>query len=374
MFSDGPAWGHCPLCADLWRWWLAQQPDDPVLRLAVLTALALGLATLLVMLQVLALAELAAYRERRRQRFDAAWRPCLALRSLSEERGALPPLKRQQRLWFLLLWNRTQRQLRGEPRNRLNALLRELQLERPVLRLLRSRSVRKRLIALACLRHLGDPAHWRAVLPLLQARNPVLSLSAAQTLVAMHPSRAMQVLIPLALRRTDWALPRVSALCQQAGAAAVTGPLLATLLETPEASRPRLVALLVHAEPRHTAPWARQRLEQDSPAEEREIALACLAELADPRDHSRLLRALAASDANVRLAALQALRRQARHSDAAALQTCLCDSNWWVRQAAADALVQLPGMSAGTLAGTLDQLADRYGRDALRRALAERRA
>lgn len=367
MPSDGACtgWACLPLAG-----WQALRPQDPVLQLAVAIALALAVLTLLLMLQVMVLAELASRRERRRSAFDARWRPLLALRSLGQAGDApLPRLPRGQRLWFLLLWIRTQRQLRGQALANLNALLRELGLERHALRLLRSRSVRKRLLGLGCLRHLGDSAYWNAVAPLVLARNPAVSLSAAQTLVAMHPTRAMQTLLPLALHRPDWAQPRLAALCRQAGPAAVTGPLLGTLLDTAEPGRERLVDLLVWADPRHTAAWARQTLEDETA--HAPVALECLGELADPRDHARLLRTLEQPDPEVRLAALRALRRQLRADDETALRACLADASWWVRQEAADALVRLPGLPAERLPALLESIADRYGRDALRRALAE---
>jgi len=42
-----------------------------------------------------------------------------------------------------------------------------------------------------------------------------------------------------------------------------------------------------------------------------------------------------------------------------------------VRQAAADSLATLPGASPDALQQLLEQVHDRYGRDALRRAIAE---
>lgn len=351
-------------------------PGDPVLRLAVWVALGLGLVTLLLMLQVMLLAELALRRERRRTRFNALWRPYLARCSLepqaTDER--LPPLRRHQRLWFCLLWLRTQRQLRGAARTRLNQLLHALDIERRLVRMLRGRSVRKRLVALSCLGQLGDPGYWREVLPLLLARNPTVSLGAAQTLVAMHPGRAMAAILPLAVQRADWALPRLEGLCRQAGREAVTGPLLAALLQAGDSDHERLVDLLPLADPRHTAPWARRQLDTSALSPHLPVALACLGELADPRDHERLRRSLTQDDDLVRLSALRALRRQLRRDDEATLRHCLGDRSWWVRQEAADALVRLPGLPSERLPQLLEQTEDRYGRDALRRAMAERQS
>ena len=89
------------------------------------------------------------------------------------------------------------------------------------------------------------------------------------------------------------------------------------------------------------------------------------------QDRARLTASLHDADPELRLAALQALRLQAGPEDETPLLALLADRDWWVRQTAADALVELAGPRAPAL---VDTVADRYGRDALVRALAEREA
>ena len=364
---------RCPrwLCEALANAWTQLWPEDRMLQLALYCALGLGTLTVLVLLQVLLLGEVSRRRTVRRQQFNEQWRPFFALCSLSDE---LPPshapLPRRRQLWFLLQWNRTQLQLRGAARERMNRALIALGMDRQALILLRGR-VRSKLIGLTCLRHLADPAHWQAVQPLLLSRNSIVALSAAQTLVAMDASKAMALILPAAVNRPDWALPRLISLCQQAGEQAVTTPLLIVLSSSEDPRRERLVPLLVQGDPRHAAPWARARLDEGAPAEYLQVALRCLCELGDPRDRHRLLRALQHDQDTVRLAALQALHKQARREDSELFLPLLSDSSWWVRQAAADSLATLPGASTEALQQLLEQVHDRYGRDALRRAMAE---
>ncbi len=234
-------------------------------------------------------------------------------------------------------------------------------------------NLRNRLIGLTCMRHLADAAYWDAVQPLAMNRSAIVSLAAAQTLVAMDPGKAMQVLLPLAVSRPDWAMPRLAALCQQAGEQAVTTPLMTVLRASDDPRRQRLVSLLAWGEPRHAAPWARGRLEESVSADELQVALRCLSELGDPRDRSRLVQALTHEHPDVRLAALLAFRKQARSDDEAVLLPLLGDTSWWVRQAAADSLAAMPGATAERLNALLASVPDRYGQDALRRAIAEMR-
>lgn len=367
LLAGCPPW----LCEAPGRLWLNVWPEDRMLQLALYGAFGLGALTLLVLLQVLLLGELSRRRAVRRQQFNEQWRPYFALCSLSDELPASDaPLPRRHQLWFLLQWNRTQLQLRGAARERMNRALVALGMDRQALNLLRGR-VRSKLIGLTCLRHLADPTHWNAVQSLLLSRNAIVALSAAQTLVAMDASKAMQLILPAAVNRPDWALPRLISLCQQAGEQAVTTPLLIVLSSSEDPRRERLVPLLAQGDPRHAAPWARARLDEGAPAEYLQVALRCLCELGDPRDRTRLLRALKHEQDSVRLAALQALHKQARREDNELFLPLLADSSWWVRQAAADSLATLPGASPDALQQLLEQVHDRYGRDALRRAIAE---
>lgn len=371
MLSDWLA--HCPpwLCEAPGRAWASLWPEDRMLQLALYCALGLGALTLLVLMQVLVLGEIFRRRAVRRQQFNEQWRPFFALCSLSDEMPPThAPLPRRRQLWFLLQWNRTQLQLRGAARERMNRALIALGMDHHALSLLRGQ-VRGKLIGLTCLRHLADPVHWNAVQPLLLSRNSIVALAAAQTLVAMDAAKAMQLILPAAVDRPDWALPRLTSLCQQAGEQAVTTPLLIVLSSSEDPRRERLVPLLVQGDPRHAAPWARARLNEDASAEQLQVALRCLSELGDPRDRPRLLRALQHDQPDVRLAALQALHKQARGDDGEVFLPLLSDSSWWVRQAAADSLATMPGATLEGLQRLLDQVHDRYGKDALRRAMAE---
>lgn len=355
-------------------------PSDPALRLAVYSAMALAVLTLVVMLNVLVLAELAARRERRRAAFARLWRPLLTAWSIGE-RAELPPLnprRKEERLWLMLMWANLQRQLRGSTKEKLNAFFDHLALDAYVAALLDNRRAHRRLLALACLRHVGDERHWISVAPLVTSSNSVESLAAAEVLVAMNPDRAMRFLVPFYIQRRDWAYLRFKALCKQAGRSAAGPPLLEALKLAPH---PRIVALLEWVAPVSAAQWARRSLLQlpasmELSNEQRDAvcaSLRCLAELHDSQDRALIEKAFDHPLPEVRGEAVLALKRQASNADEEQFTRMLSDPNWWVRQAAADALVALPGIDGARLNALCEELQDRYGRDALRRAIAEKR-
>lgn len=355
-------------------------PSDPALRLAVYSAMALAALTLVVMLNVLVLAELAARRERRRAAFSVRWRPLLTAWSLNE-RAALPPLGRrrhEERLWLLLMWANLQRQVRGNAKEYLNAFFDHLAMDAYVTSMLNTRQSHRKLLALACLRHLGEERHWGDVAPLVSSSNPVESLAAADALVAMNPPRAMRFLVPFYIQRNDWAYLRFKSLCKQAGREAAGPALLAALKQS---SHPRIVALIEWITPIEAAPWARQSLRKlpasaELTREQRDAvcaSLRCLAELHSEQDRELIEQAFDHPFPQVRSEAVLALKHQSSRGDEKQFTRMLSDPSWWVRQAAADALVDLPTLETARLEALLDSLQDRYGRDALRRAIAEKR-
>jgi len=353
-----------------WTGWL---PVDPLLRLASLIASLLAAVTVLVLLQVLVLSTLATRQRRAREVFDAQWRPHMARASLDADvPRELPPPSGRRRLWWLMLWNKLQRKLRGESTSRLNRLLLANALDGYALRLLRFPGVRNRLVALETLRHLGDRAHWDAVEPLARGRNPFVAFAAAQALIAMDAPRATRTVLPIALEGEHWGGQRLVALCRQAGRDAVTDALLDLLARADARALARLAPLLAFADPARAAPWARERAVGDADARNRQASLKALGELGDPRDKPLIVRSLHDEDPAVRLTAAQALRASADLSDIEVLLPALADQSWWVRREVADTLAALPRMDDGALQSLLPRVEDRYGREALERARAER--
>lgn len=352
---------------------LGYLPGDPALRLASQIAIGLALVTVLVMVQVVLISAWARRERRARDAFNLEWRPRLALASLDPT--TFPEtvrLRGKRRLWWLMLWNRVQRQLRGDASDRLNAVLRGTGLLDYAVSLLTRAGVRRRLVALETVRHVRDFDHWRYVEPLVATGNSFVALAAAEALVAMNPEEAMKRLIPLALKRKDWGRQRVVALCRSAGAAAVTPPLLEQLERGSPEDVSRLVPMLGCADAARVAPWARTCALEDPDAHDRQAAIRALDELQDPRDRDLFIQAFGDEDPGVRQAAVAALARQARADDVDVLVPLLSDRSWWVRRIAADTLATLPRVSEVQLQALLPSIEDRYGREALERALAER--
>jgi HEAT repeat protein len=65
----------------------------------------------------------------------------------------------------------------------LNQLARLAGMDRAAMKLLKAKSLRKRLMAIITLGHLGEQSAWNDLLALAQSPHPIVSLSAARALV-----------------------------------------------------------------------------------------------------------------------------------------------------------------------------------------------
>ena len=350
-------------------------PEHPLLNATAWVVVTVTALTLLTMVYVLMFSARARRTRRRRLKFNTAWRTPMAQASIG---GEVPdvraPLRARERLWWLMLWNRMQRPLRGQSREHLNALLQRTGMDKHAMRLLRGLSVRQRLVALETLRHLGDASAWSRVAPLCRHRNRYVGLAAAHALMSMAPRRGLAFALEIGLSRDDWSPRHLADLCQSAGVEACTPVLLSTLASATPQQASTLAVLLPFAEPRALQTWARGVLQQDRPRALQLGALQVLGELADPRDHSNLVNYLHHDDENLRLAALRGLRRQVRREDTPHFLVALLDRVFAIRHDAADVIAALPGMTTAAGDALLARIEDPYGRDQLMRALAARHA
>lgn len=353
-------------------WW----PDARPFQIAAACAMALAMAIVLAQFCVLLLSAYVRYQEHRRDAFNAEWRPRMGLASIDGEAWPDAPAPRgaRKRVWWLMLWNRMQRQLRGESKNNLNREIRLLGMQKNAARLLHGHGAMRKLVALETFRHLAEAAFWDDVEPLCRERNPFVVISAAHALVAMDPGRAMRLVMRLAVDRKEWGIHRLGGLCKAAGPGMVTPALLGALNLAKPADCVRLAPLLAYANPVKSVAWVRATLPRVRNPDILVPAIGVLAELGDPRDHGMIVANLSHENRDVRLAAVKALHRQARPDDIDLLLPMLRDTSWWVRRETADTLAAIPGLGAQALPALLQRVDDRFGRDELARAFGDRRS
>ncbi len=306
--------------------------------------------------------------QKQRQNALQRWRPLL-MSGLYGQPEALPPLSRFDLPHILELWNHLYDSLGIEARNNLNRLAGQARIPAAVSQMLRKRSFHVRYLAARTAGNLQLASAWDLLRDLLVSDSPALSLSAARALTQIDAARAMPLLIQHMSVRNDWHPEAVTEILHIAGFGLVATPLLHAIETASVVRATRLIRYLLEIAPAEAAPLVRNILA--SPAADEILLNICLdaPEMHESLDAVRLL----ANHANwhVRVHAAKALGRAGMLEDAALLTNMLGDGQWWVRYRAAQALIQLPGMSANELHNIKDIQTDRDARDMLHLAMAE---
>jgi HEAT repeat protein len=338
--------------------------------IAVAWAIGLGAIGLTVALglQVLVMRGRMLRRERRRDAFIATWRPLL-FEYVYGGKPALPRLARRDAETFLLLWNQLQDGVKGEARARLARLADAVGAHATARRFLARRDALGRLLALRTLGHLGRAADRAEVVRHLDDRRAYLCLAAARALVHIDPGGAPAEILSRLAAREDWP---VSLFATVLGESAVE-PLSASFraLE-PALSGAGLVRLMPLASilDARTVEEICERLLASS--DDPDVVAAALRSAQSARLRPHVQKACAHEDWPVRTQAAAALGRLGEAGDRDLLVRLLRDPQWWVRYRAAQALISGRFGPDAEIVALAAGLHDRFARDIVAHALAER--
>jgi len=292
----------------------------------------------------------------------------------------VPVLARRDLPEFLILWNHLHESLLDESKNHLNQIANALSINDRALRMLRRGNMRNRLIAIATLGELREPAAWDELLGITRREGPSVSLADARALVMIDAPKAVPELIPLLLTRADWPPSRVAAMLQIAGADAISKQLAEAAIksareekldgkEKASANIPaRMVRYLELAHKDSALPAART-IARFSP--DPEVVAACLRLLESAEDLPVIRENIGHEDWRVRLHAAAALGRIGEDEDEQRLVPLLSDKEWWVRYRTAQALSRLPSIDQFRLKAIREKQSDPFARDMLTQVMAE---
>lgn len=331
----------------------------------VLTAL-----YLLVVLQLFIVRFTNSAKARRRERIEQEW---LAL--LVEESDvlptALPELRQRDIIPFITLWNQLQESFVGDIKKHLNEVGRRVGVDAMAHRMLESRRLSDRLLAVSTLGHLHARDSWDALVEMMADRDGLLSLAAARALTRIDHVAALPVILPLAARRDDWSRNYVVGMLSDLGADVVSKPLTDAALALPPDQAHRLVQYFTVAHVSDAVPVVRTIIGRTQNVE---CVAACLRVFADV-DHLDTVREYLRHQAwQVRVQAVNVLARLGSTADFDAIVPLLSDPEWWVRYRAAKALCALPGVELSALRRLSTRHDDAFARDMLVHVLAEANA
>ena len=335
----------------------------------VLTAI-----VLLMMAYILGLRALLLLRERRYAKLAARWTP-IFLDAGTRASAALPGVRAAERFLFLILWNNLREQ-HGEDAGVCRSMERvaaAARIDRLARRLLRRRSVRKKLLAIVTLGQLRDRHEWRRLCRIARSAHPLLSLAASQAIARIDPAEASGTVVSLIVGHADWPAAKVATLLEELGPDRISEPLARAVLQAPEPHRARLIPLLALCHYSSALLAVRRMLREPHLDEVIAPCLQVIGKFAHHQDLPLLYRSLTHPRWHVRATAASCVGRMGRPTDQEKLTPLLTDRQWWVRYRAAQAIVGLTPQDAERLRDIRNALSDRYARDILTQAIAEAR-
>ncbi|MHB8666788.1 MAG: HEAT repeat domain-containing protein [Burkholderiales bacterium] len=311
-------------------------------------------------------------RRRREQQFIARWQPLFA-QCMDRVPEQLPALAIADHYAFLKLFNNYHELLRGSATRNVNLLAVAAGMDVVARGMLSHVNIRRRLIAVTTLGHLGDKTEWNELQLLVAHPSPLLSLAAMRALLEIDAAASLTWLITLLGARVDWPLAKVAPILEEIGPDLVTAPLVAAAeaaIENAPLQVPRLLRLLEVAHSERAVPAVRRILQSTS---DEEVIVAGLRLLRDPLDIEMVRNFSTHPSWIVRVGAARALARIGEPEDRKLLTNMVGDPNRWVRYRAARTLLELPFVRISELQKIRAVLPDRFAAEMLGQVIAEHR-
>lgn len=254
---------------------------------------------------------------------------------------------------------------------RLDAMAARCGVDELALRYLEKGDDPEKLLALNVLGHIRDRRAFDRAVALVDEEGPELSRAAAQCAMRIEP-RFIGVLLNLVRDRDDWVRSRVEAMLKEIPQVDLDPAMREAVENAEDAAKPRLLDYLRFCTPTKARVICKDVLDSARDPETIAAALRSLAPLAGDNDHGLALQFCAHEKAIVLLSALRVLRKCVRYDDRELLANLCAHRDYWVRLRAAEAVVQLYG-ETGLTQEFMEEHPDRYAKDAIRQAIAERK-
>lgn len=253
----------------------------------------------------------------------------------------------------------------------LDAMANEIGIDEYALRLLEKGDDADKILALNVLGHVREPRAMDLAVALCEDEGPELSRAAAQCALRIDP-RFIDTMLELVRERDDWVRSRVEAMLKEVPQPELD-PAMSRAIETAdEHGKRRLLDYMRFCSPGPARIICKNVLDHAHEDETIAAALRSLAPVAGENDHGMALRYCEHRTPIVLLSALRILRKCVRYDDRALLIRLTAHRDYWVRLRAAEAAVQLYG-DTGLAQEFAAEHPDRYAKDAIRQALAERK-
>lgn len=347
--------------------------SEQVLIIAHWVSIAVVALVMFLMVYILVMRVSLLLKERRYRELSALWGPIL-LNEGNSRLNRLPRIGYADRFSFLIMWNMLREERDGDVATRdwMNSVAGATGIDRIARRLLDKRGTRKKLLAVVTLGQLRDKSQWEKLRQMALSDHALLSLAATQAMVRIDAEAAVPIIIPLVVSRLHWPAAKVASILGEIGPDRVSQPLADAVTQASVDEMQRLIPYLETCHDAVALPAVRRILKD--PRDDKVIGpcLYVIGKFRDPKDLKLVRQYLTHPRWHVRAHAAACLGRLGKKEDEEKLATLLADPEWWVRYRAAQAIVDLPSSTMDSIRQLKKELGDRYARDILAQAIAEK--
>lgn len=285
------------------------------------------------------------------------------------------PLPSQDLPHFLFLWNYLHESLRGNSKEYLNSLAHNLKIDDSGYKWLRSRSLRKKILAINTFGNLRERKAYDEIERLTHHRDPIISLWAWRALLRIDFEETLGQHFSMIAERKDWSPTFVAKVLLESDKDLLSEPLVRLVEESYEKNvgerqLARLISYLNVVHVRSSSPLIHKILAESA---QTEVVIACLRLVKSDESLERVRELIKSERWEIRLQVVQTLGRLGHDEDLELLIDSLNDLDWWVRYRAASALMIMPSMTEEKIADLAENLPNEFARDILRQVLAENR-
>jgi hypothetical protein len=328
--------------------------------------------TLLMTFTLLGTRLLIALRKAREEHFREKWRVLIVKSFASKSIPQVPTIGKAETYEFMHLWNYYQQLLRGPELETLSEIAVITGIDQRARTLIKSRTIRNKLIAIETVGHLKDKAAWGSLVDIVKSKNMILVVAAARAMIMVDTEAAIPHIIPMVISNSGRAPDLLVGILGQARSEKVLTPLVEATIHATEELTVRVTRYLEAIGKDLALPFIYRIAQEKSNSE---ITLVCIRAIGRTGDCDYIgyVRENATHpDWPVRVQAATALGKIGTKEDIPLLLKLLSDKFWWVRYRAGQALARTSFCGIPKLGELKEGLSDKFAIDMIDHVSAEK--
>jgi len=323
---------------------------------------------LLVLISVIFMRLKLVYHDIKRKKFLNIWRPIL-MESIAHTPNKLPRLNKTYLQDFIAEWNSLYEKLGGISHDNLISIAARLDIHRHSAIMLISSHPRIQLTGIVTLGNMRVKSSWELLASIAQSDQTILSMAAYRALILIDGDRALEELLPILIKRSDWPASMIAKILKDTDNYKACELMTEACDNASKDNLPRILKY-INALNCQNASKVFKRILTES--HDDHLYSLCLQKLNDPSAIDIVREFTTYARWHVRVNAAIALGNIGAEEDIPVLEKMLSDPQWWVRYRAAQSLCKLPFIDTQRLNSIRSKHNDKFAKAILDQVLAEK--